>query len=135
VNSTTPVKQVKKKGDFNWLSIVEKYRVLLIFIVLCVIAGFLSDAFFTMSNVMNVLRQVSIIAIIASGMTLVILIAGIDLSVGAVMAFSGAILAGALTAGWPLWLALLAALGVGLLFGAFNGFIVARFGVPSFIAT
>ncbi|WP_312469736.1 ABC transporter permease subunit [Neobacillus sp.] len=135
MHSTTPVKQERQKGSFNWLTLVEKYRVLLIFIVLCVIAGALSDVFFTMSNVMNVLRQVSIIAIIASGMTLVILIAGIDLSVGAVMAFSGAILAGALTAGWPLALALLAALGVGLLFGLFNGFITARFGVPSFIAT
>jgi len=134
--STTSVqKQVEKKEEFNWLSLIEKYRVLLIFIVLCVIAGFLSDVFFTMSNVMNVLRQVSIIAIIASGMTLVILLAGIDLSVGAVMAFSGAILAGALTAGWPLPLALLAALGVGLLFGVFNGFFVARFGIPSFIVT
>lgn len=134
--STTSVqKQVEKKAEFNWLSLIEKYRVLLIFIVLCVIAGFLSDVFFTMSNVMNVLRQVSIIAIIASGMTLVILLAGIDLSVGAVMAFSGAILAGALTAGWPLPLAILAALGVGLLFGVCNGFFVARFGIPSFIVT
>ena len=135
MHSTTPVKQVGQKGSFNFLALVEKYRVLLIFIVLCVFAGILSDVFFTVSNVMNVLRQVSIIAIIASGMTLVILIAGIDLSVGAVMAFSGAILAGALTAGWPLALALLAALGVGLLFGLFNGFVTARFGVPSFIAT
>ena len=135
MSNTTPVKQEVQKEAFNWLSLIEKYRVLLIFIVLCGIAGVLSDVFFTMSNVMNVLRQVSIIAIIASGMTLVILIAGIDLSVGAVMAFSGAILAGALTAGWPLALALLAALGVGLLFGLFNGFITARFGVPSFIAT
>jgi len=135
MHSTKPVKQVGQKGSFNFLALVEKYRVLLIFIVLCVIAGILSDVFFTMSNVMNVLRQVSIIAIIASGMTLVILIAGIDLSVGAVMAFSGAILSGALTAGWPLALALLAALGVGLLFGLINGLVTARFGVPSFIAT
>lgn len=133
--STTPVSKEQQKAAFNWLSLIEKYRVLLIFIILCVVAGLLSDVFFTMSNMMNVLRQVSIIAIIASGMTLVILIAGIDLSVGAVMAFSGAILAGALTAQWPLPLALLAALGVGLLFGIFNGFISARFGVPSFIAT
>jgi ribose transport system permease protein len=134
--STTPIqKQDGKRAGVNWLSLIEKYRVLLIFVVLCVVAASLSDAFFTMSNVMNVLRQVSIIAIIASGMTLVILLAGIDLSVGAVMAFSGAILAGALTAGWPLWIALGAALAVGLLFGILNGFFVARFGIPSFIVT
>lgn len=136
MHSMTPVK--KQEGNsrgINWMAMIEKYRVLLIFIALCVIASFLSDVFFTVNNVMNVLRQVSIIAIIASGMTLVILIGGIDLSVGAVMAFSGAILAGVLTAGLPLPVALLAALAVGLFFGLFNGFITARFGVPSFIAT
>jgi ribose transport system permease protein len=132
---TSVKKQEGKSGTANWMNMIEKYRVLLIFIILCVIASFLSDVFFTVNNVMNVLRQVSIIAIIASGMTLVILIGGIDLSVGAVMAFSGAILAGVLTAGLPLPVALLAALAIGLLFGMFNGFITARFGVPSFIAT
>jgi ribose transport system permease protein len=136
VHSAAPVtKQKQENQGFNVMAFLEKYRVLLIFTALCIIAGFLSDAFFTVNNIMNVLRQVSIIAIIASGMTLVILIAGIDLSVGAVMAFSGAILAGVLTAGLPLPIALLAALGVGLLFGVFNGFIVARFGIPSFITT
>ncbi|NNU92791.1 ribose ABC transporter permease [Geobacillus sp. NFOSA3] len=133
--SVPTVKKEDKKISSNWMNLIEKYRVLLIFIVLCLIAGTLSDVFFTMNNVMNVLRQVSIVAIIASGMTLVILIAGIDLSVGAVMAFSGAILAGILTAGLPLPVAVLAALGIGLLFGVFNGFVVANFGVPSFIAT
>lgn len=136
MHSAAPVtKQKPEKNGINVMAVLEKYRVLLIFMVLCIIAGLLSDAFFTVNNVMNVLRQVSIIAIIASGMTLVILIAGIDLSVGAVMAFSGAILAGVLTAGLPLPVALLAAIGVGLLFGVFNGFVVARFGVPSFIVT
>ncbi|MDQ0218090.1 ABC transporter permease [Peribacillus cavernae] len=128
-------KEQVRKSNRNWNALLEKYRVLLIFLVLCIAAGFLSDAFFTMNNIMNVFRQVSIIAIIGSGMTLVILIAGIDLSVGAVMAFSGAILAGILTAGFPLSVALLGALAVGLLFGVFNGFVVARFGVPSFIVT
>lgn len=136
VHSAAPVtKQKPERSGMSTMAFLEKYRVFLIFLVLSVIAGLLSDAFFTVNNIMNVLRQVSIIAIIASGMTLVILIAGIDLSVGAVMAFSGAILAGVLTAGLPLPVALMAALGVGLLFGIFNGFIVARFGVPSFIAT
>ena len=125
----------KAINKINWFSFLEKYRVVLIFLLLCIFAGFLSDVFFTTSNIMNVLRQVSIIAIIATGMTLVILIAGIDLSVGAVMAFSGAILAGVLTAGLPLWVAVLASTLVGLLFGLINGVIVSNFGVPSFIAT
>lgn len=107
----------------------------LIFVVLCLIASLTSDAFFTLSNIMNVLRQVSVTAILAAGMTLVILIAGIDLSVGSVMAFTGAVVAGMLTAGLSLPLALLIAMVVGLIFGLMNGVFVAKGGVPAFIAT
>lgn len=117
------------------LHLVNKYRVLIIFIALCAAASMLSDAFLTVNNLLNVARQVSITAIIAAGMTLVILIAGIDLSVGSVMAFSGAIAAGMLTAQWPLGVALIAALLVGLGFGIINGLFVTRWGIPSFITT
>ncbi|WP_065066668.1 ABC transporter permease subunit [Brevibacillus sp. WF146] len=117
------------------LHLVNKYRVLIIFIALCAAASMLSEAFLTVNNLLNVARQVSITAIIAAGMTLVILIAGIDLSVGSVMAFSGAIAAGMLTAQWPLGVALIAALLVGLGFGIINGLFVTRWGIPSFITT
>jgi ribose transport system permease protein len=117
------------------LHLINKYRVLIIFIALCAAASMLSDAFLTVNNLLNVTRQVSITAIIAAGMTLVILIAGIDLSVGSVMAFSGAIAAGMLTAQWPLGVALIAALLVGLGFGIINGLFVTRWGIPSFITT
>ncbi|MGM8211292.1 ABC transporter permease [Virgibacillus sp. W0430] len=122
----------------KWIQIVlllDKYRVLLIFALLLIVASFLSDAFLTTSNLFNVFRQVSIIAIMSVGMTLVILTAGIDLSVGSVMAFSGAVLAGVITAGVALPIAIIACLLVGIVLGAFNGFIISKGKVPAFIAT
>lgn len=127
------VKQESNK--FSNVGLINKYRVFLIFIVMCILASFLSDAFFTVPNLFNVARQVSITAIIAAGMTLVILIAGIDLSVGSILAFSGATVAGMLTAQIALPLAIVLALLVGVLIGLTNGLIVTKFGVPAFIVT
>jgi ribose transport system permease protein len=117
------------------LLFLNKYRVFFIFIFICLIASLLSDVFFTVNNMLNVVRQVSITAIIAAGMTLVILIAGIDLSVGSVMAFSGAVVAGILAANLSLPVAIILTLLVGTLFGIVNGLFVAKGGVPAFIAT
>ncbi|MBU9710399.1 ribose ABC transporter permease [Bacillus tamaricis] len=115
--------------------LLDKYRVLVIFIVLLIVASFLSDAFFTTTNLFNIFRQVSIVAIISVGMTLVILTSGIDLSVGSVMAFAGAVAAGVITSGIPFPIAILVCILVGLIMGAFNGMIVSKGGVPAFIAT
>ena len=122
-------------SKFNWVGFVNKYRVFLILLIMCVIASFLSDAFFSFANLFNVARQVSITAIIAAGMTLVILIAGIDLSVGSILAFTGAMVAGMLTAKYSLPVAMLLGLGIGTLFGVANGLVVTKFGVPAFIVT
>lgn len=122
----------------NWLRVallLNKYRVFIIFLVLLLIASFISDAFFTVNNLFNVLRQVSIVAIIAVGMTIVILTAGIDLSVGSVLALTGAIAAGAITAGLPFPIAIIICLLAGLLIGSINGLIVSKGKVPAFIAT
>lgn len=124
-----------KQKWINLLLVLDKYRVLLIFVALLIVASLLSDAFLTTSNLFNVFRQVSIIAIMSVGMTLVIITAGIDLSVGSVMAFSGAVLAGIITAGIPLPIAIIACILVGIVLGIFNGFIVAKGKVPAFIAT
>ncbi|MFM1654839.1 ABC transporter permease [Brevibacillus sp. B_LB10_24] len=117
------------------LALVNKYRVLIIFAALCLAAGIVSDSFLTVNNLLNVVRQVSITAIIAAGMTLIILIAGIDLSVGSVLAFTGAAAAGMIAAKLPLVVVLPATLLVGLLFGLVNGLFVTRWGIPSFITT
>jgi ribose transport system permease protein len=135
MKSGTEIDKSPISRQINVTHLVSKYRVFLIFFTLCIVASLMSDVFFTVNNLMNVLRQVSVTAIIAAGMTLVILIAGIDLSVGSVMAFAGAVVAGMLTAGLSLPLALLLSIAVGLVFGLINGMFVAKGGVPSFIAT
>lgn len=105
-------------------------------IVVSVLMAFASDNFFTVSNILNVLRQVSIIAILAVGMTFVILTGGIDLSVGAVMALAGTIAAGLMVnMGMPGWVGLMAGLGVGIVLGIFNGFLVAWGRMPAIIVT
>ncbi|WP_280770639.1 ABC transporter permease [Salipaludibacillus daqingensis] len=114
---------------------LDKFRVLIIFILLLFVASMVSDVFFTVTNLMNVLRQVSIVGIIAVGMTLVILTSGIDLSVGSVMAVTGAVAAGILTAGFPLPVVIVLTLVAGLVIGAFNGVVIAKGNVPPFIAT
>lgn len=128
------MEQASKK-KWNWIDILDRFRVFIILIIICAIASMLSDDFFTNQNIFNVMRQVSVVAIIGAGMTIVILIAGIDLSVGSVMAFSSAILAGVLTSGMSLPVAMLAAILVGTFFGLINGFLTTKGAVPAFIAT
>src|SRR5512143_580495 len=86
--------------------------------------GISSPYFLTVSNLMNIAEQTSINAIIAVGMTFVIISAGIDLSVGSIVAISGVVLAGFLRDGYPLPAAMAAGLGTGALCGAVNGLLI-----------
>ncbi|MFL1491321.1 ABC transporter permease [Pseudomonas antarctica] len=94
-----------------------------------------SDTFLTTSNLSNIARQVSINAIIAVGMTCVILTGGIDLSVGPVMALSGTLTAGLMVAGLPPGLAIGAGMLIGVAFGIGNGLFVAYLHMPPIIVT
>ena len=100
-----------------------------------IVISLLSDRFLTGSNIFNVLRQTSINAIIAAGMTFVILTGGIDLSVGSTFAFSGAIGAYLIGTGQPVMVAVAGALSIGLLIGMANGFIIAHWNLQPFIVT
>jgi ribose transport system permease protein len=104
-------------------------------VVVCGVMMIASRSFLSAANLENVLRQVSINAIIAVGMTCVILTGGIDLSVGAVMALSGTLAAGLMAAGLNAVAAFGVGLAVGIGFGAANGFFVAKAGMPSIIVT
>ena len=95
----------------------------------------LTPYFLTVSNLLNIAEQTAIVAIIAVGMTFVIITAGIDLSVGSVLAFSGIVMASALQAGAPLVLGLAAGLGAGLVCGLVNGLLITGGRLPPFIAT
>ena len=106
------------------------------FIVVCVIFGILNPVFFNPLNIINVIRQVSIIGVMAVGMTLVILLGLIDLSVGSIVAFAGIIAAGfQVKWGGSLFLSLVIPLLVGAGIGYFNGYVSTKGGIHPFIVT
>ena len=115
--------------------ILKNYGILFAFALVCIALSWLSPVFFTRINILNVIRQSSIFGIMGVGMTFVILTGGIDLSVGSMLAFSGAIAAGLLKAHAPLLLVIPAALGVGALLGFVNGFIITVGRITPFITT
>jgi len=119
----------------NLRELSRRFGLVLSFIVLCVALSLLSDRFLTPSNVINVLRQSTINGIIAIGMTYVILIAGIDLSVGAVLALSTVVTADLLQKGLSAPLAVAVGLGLGAGLGLVNGLIITKGRVPPFVAT
>ena len=103
--------------------------------VLCAILWILTPYCLTVSNLLNIAEQTSINAIVAVGMTFVILSGGIDLSVGSIVALSGVVLGAALQSGQPLPAALILAAAVGLACGLGNGALVSWGGLPPFIVT
>jgi len=106
-----------------------------VFVVLCAIISMLTPHFFTVTNLLNVAQQTVINALIAVGLTYVIISGGIDLSVGSILAFSGVVMAHTLRLGWPLPLAILAGVGVDAGCGLVNGLLIAYGRLPPFIAT
>ncbi|AGV19899.1 MULTISPECIES: ribose ABC transporter permease [Vibrio] len=122
----------KKLFTKEWL-IEQKSLIALIFLI--VVVSFLNPNFFTVDNILNILRQTSVNAIIAVGMTLVILTAGIDLSVGSVLALCGAFAASMIALEVPVLVAVPTALVAGAALGAISGIIIAKGKVQAFIAT
>jgi ribose transport system permease protein len=125
----------------SWLrklstGLVRDYGLVLVILIMGLALSQSSDVFLTKLNILNVLYQSTITAVVAIGMTFVILGAGIDLSVGSVLAVTSVLSVG-LTVwdGWPVPLAILAALGVGSGVGLFNGFAVAKLKVNPLIVT
>jgi ribose transport system permease protein len=117
------------------LSAARQFGTLIGLITLSAVLWALTPHFFTVSNLLNVAEQTSINAIVAVGMTFVILSGGIDLSVGSIVALSGVVLGDALRGGGPLLLALPLAVVIGTLCGAINGTLIVRGGLPPFIVT
>ena len=115
--------------------LLQRFGLILSFLLLCVVLSLLSDRFLTVNNAVNVLRQSTINGIIAVGMTYVILTAGIDLSVGATLALSTVVTANLLQQGIPVLLAVLIGLVLGAAVGFLNGLIITKARVPPFVAT
>jgi ribose transport system permease protein len=101
----------------------------------CVVLALATDSFLTANNLTNVLRQNAFPAIVAAGMTFVILTGGIDLSVGSVVALSGVLCADAIVHGWGISSGIALGVGLGLVVGLVNGLVITRIGVPPFIVT
>lgn len=112
-----------------------KYKSLIGLLILVIIVSVLSPTFFTVSNLLNVFRQTSINAIIAAGMTFVILTGGIDLSVGSILAFSGAVAASMLASGSSVIVATIVAVVIGAVSGFANGIVISKGKLQPFIAT
>jgi ribose transport system permease protein len=120
--------------NLQFKDMIRRYGIL--FGLIGLITGFsiLSERFFTISNMLIVMRQTSIVAFLAVGMSFVIIGAGIDLSVGSVLAFSGAVGAGVMQNG-GIFFGILAGLALGTALGAFNGIVITKLKIPAFIAT
>lgn len=112
-----------------------KYKAVIGLILFSAIITLINPSFLTVSNLLNVFRQTSINAIIAAGMTFVILTGGIDLSVGSVLGLAGAIGATLVTGGQNIVIVVIAALLIGATIGAVNGVIISKGKVQAFIAT
>jgi ribose transport system permease protein len=108
----------------------------IVIIVFCVILSFLSPVFLSKVNLINLLMQSTILVTLALGVTFVILTGGIDLSIGGVLAVSSAVGLGAIVYhGVPTIVGVLIMLGIGVVFGFVNGFLITKFNVPPLIVT
>jgi ribose transport system permease protein len=114
---------------------LSKYKSLLGFLILCIIISFITPRFLTVANMTNVLTQVSVNAVIAIGMTFVILTGGIDLSVGSILAIAGALAATVIKTNGNVLLAIIVAILAGAAIGVINGLLVSKGKVQAFIVT
>ena len=114
----------------------EYAAMLFIWLGLLLLFGSLSRNFLTVRTLTTLANSIPALTVVATGMTFVLIIGGIDLSVGSVLGFAGAVLGVAMTDWhWPLYAAMGLCLGTGLLAGLLNGVVSVRLGIPSFIVT
>lgn len=131
----TQVMQAASKGTFDVKRFLMKYAFYVILILLVIVLSMASNKFFTTKNIIGIFRQISIQALVAIGMTMVILIGQIDLSVGSLVAFGSIIGALSMRHGVPVPLAVLAGVLSTAVFGFISGAVVAKFRVHAFLVT
>jgi ribose/xylose/arabinose/galactoside ABC-type transport system permease subunit len=113
----------------------RRYGTLIGLVLLCAVLWALTPHFLTISNLLNVAQQTSINAIVAAGMTFVIISGGIDLSVGSIVALSGVVLGTLLQGGVPIPIAIAGSIAAGIACGFINGLLISIGRLPPFIAT
>lgn len=114
----------------------ENLGILIGFVMLCTVVALLNNKFLTSTNILNVLRQLFMNCNLSLGMTLVIIIGGIDLTVGSTMGLCGTVVAGMIAYNdMNVWLAIAIGLLLGIIIGILNGFIISYMNIPPFIVT
>jgi inositol transport system permease protein len=117
-------------------SLMGRYGMLLILIALIILMSILSPTFFTTGNILNIIRQMSVVGIVAIGVTMIIITTGIDLSSGSVIALTSVVVASMSHPGsFPLALAILVGLAIGAGTGLISGTIIAKGRIAPFIVT
>lgn len=133
-DNTAAMSEAGKSRRFNFGKAFRQYGTFVIFVLLIIVAQAQSDAFLTERNIMNVLRQMSGIGVMAIGMLFVILTRGIDLSVGSIAAL-GSVTTAILVQNYPVPLAIAMVVGIGAACGLISGVLTAFFRLPSFVIT
>ncbi|MBZ9797832.1 ABC transporter permease [Mesorhizobium sp. ES1-4] len=113
----------------------QTFWVVIAVILACLFLSFATDAFATSKNLYNITRNITFVAIVALGMTFVIITGGIDLSVGSVLCLCSMVLAVTMHAGYSIEIGILASVATALAIGAFNGILIAYLGFPPFVVT
>ena len=127
---------IEESGFLQRIVGTQAFWVTIAAIVMILVMTWLQpDAFGSFANLYNVTRNFAFIALMALGMTVVIITGGIDLSVGSIMGVVGIVMGLLMQAGFTWWLAVLAGLGTGALCGAFNGVLIAYVGLSPFVVT
>jgi ribose transport system permease protein len=119
----------------SWLVSRQAFWVFLALVAACVFLTFATNSFATPSNLFNITRNFTFTAVIALGMTIVIITGGIDLSVGSVLCLCSMILAVVMHAGYSIEIGIAAAIATALIIGAVNGLLIAYIGIPPFVVT
>lgn len=123
-------------GNFSVVHLLGTYGTVIALLVLVVIFWLLAPQFVSGNNMINLLRQISTLAIVATGLTVCIAAGEFDLSIGNVASLSGIVVTGMMVRQMePAWVAILVALGSGVAFGLFSGVLVSRLRIPSLVAT
>ncbi|MDX8505711.1 ABC transporter permease [Mesorhizobium captivum] len=113
----------------------QTFWVVIAVILACLFLSFATDAFATQKNLYNITRNITFVAIVALGMTFVIITGGIDLSVGSVLCLCSMVLAVTMHAGYSIEVGIFASIATALAIGAFNGALIAYLGFPPFVVT
>lgn len=130
--------QTIEQKQQSWISTVlgsQTFWVVIAILLACVFLSLTTSSFATSANLYNITRNVTFVAIIALGMTLVIITGGIDLSVGSVLCLCSMVLAVVMHAGYSIEVGIAASIGCALVVGAFNGVLIAYLGFPPFVVT